>query len=255
MIQIAVLLILGFCLVHLCKMLRLYLVLMEHQIPFGKFVLMYIRTTFVNLVVPFKLGEVYRFASITRLTRVWQVGILSIFLDRFFDIVALLLLLVPIDLVTQGMLSGFTMLVLVIVVVTALIYLCILPSYTYLNHYIIANKTSKRALVALKGLDVIHNWYEFANRLITGRSILIILASLGGWICEAFLLKGFAYFVMHIPFDLSGFGEYIKSIFGVGSNQLLTGYTRLGSIGFFGALVVTHLIYFIYFIGKGRTDK
>ena len=43
------LLLAGFILVHTAKMLRLYLVLMEHKIGFGRFVLLYLKTTLVNL--------------------------------------------------------------------------------------------------------------------------------------------------------------------------------------------------------------
>ena len=50
----------GFIAVHFFKMLRLYLVLMEHRISFGRFILLYLRTTFINLIIPFKLGELYR---------------------------------------------------------------------------------------------------------------------------------------------------------------------------------------------------
>ena len=46
----------GFIAVHFFKMLRLYLVLMEHRISFGRFILLYLRTTFINLITPFKLG-------------------------------------------------------------------------------------------------------------------------------------------------------------------------------------------------------
>ena len=55
----------GFIAVHFFKMLRLYLVLMEHRISFGRFILLYLRTTFINLIIPFKLGELYRIEEIT----------------------------------------------------------------------------------------------------------------------------------------------------------------------------------------------
>ena len=41
-----------FLAVHAAKMLRLYLVLMEHKIGFNRFLLLYCKTTFVNLVIP-----------------------------------------------------------------------------------------------------------------------------------------------------------------------------------------------------------
>ncbi|MBR1691906.1 MAG: flippase-like domain-containing protein, partial [Lachnospiraceae bacterium] len=86
-----------FVLVHLTKMLRLYLVLMEHKIDSKRFVLLYLGTTFVNLIVPYKLGELYRIYKIKKETRHWQVGILSVVIDRFFDILALFFVLLAID--------------------------------------------------------------------------------------------------------------------------------------------------------------
>ena len=50
----------AFVLVHFAKMLRLYLVLMEHELSFGRFVILYMKTTLINLIIPFKLGEIYR---------------------------------------------------------------------------------------------------------------------------------------------------------------------------------------------------
>ena len=50
MIWWTILIVIGFFAVHLFKMARLYLVLMEHKISFGRFVLLYIRTTFINLI-------------------------------------------------------------------------------------------------------------------------------------------------------------------------------------------------------------
>ena len=75
----------GFIAVHFFKMLRLYLVLMEHRISFGRFILLYLRTTFINLIIPFKLGELYRIEEIARVTKIWQVGFLSVLVDRFCD--------------------------------------------------------------------------------------------------------------------------------------------------------------------------
>ena len=92
----------GFIAVHFFKMLRLYLVLMEHRISFGRFILLYLRTTFINLIIPFKLGELYRVEEIARVTKIWQVGFLSVLVDRFFDTLALLCVLLPLDLILRG---------------------------------------------------------------------------------------------------------------------------------------------------------
>ena len=234
-------LIIGFCLVHLCKMLRLYLVLMEHRIGFGRFVLMYLRTTFVNLMIPFKLGEIYCVYSISTMTKVWQVGILSGFLDRFFDLIALVLLLVPFDFMVHGGLTMITFVLVVGIVLLAGIYLCIMPSYTYLNRYIIRHKSSKRAIMALKGLDVVKNWYDFTKNLITGRYSLIILASLAGWSVEVGVLKLFSMY-LGLEFQTGDFGNYIRAIFTAESNELLRTYTVCAAAIIFIVAVIGHVV-------------
>lgn len=237
-------LVVVFCLVHLCKMMRLYLVLMEHRIGFSKFMCMYFRTTFINLIVPYKLGEIYRFVEISKLTNVWQVGILSVFLDRFFDIFALLLVLIPFDLMMHAKLTIVTLVMLAVILVLAAVYLCIMPTYTYLNRYIIRAKTSKRALMALRGLDVVKQWYDFTKNLITGRAPLIILASLAGWILEVGVLKLFAMYFA-VSFEIGDFASYIRAIFVGGTNPILMKYTAGGAVVILAVGILVHMIYFI----------
>ncbi len=241
-------LLIGFGLVHLCKMLRLYLVLMEHKIGFGKFIRMYFGTTFINLIIPFKLGELYRFIRITGLTKVWQVGILSVLIDRIFDMVALLIVLIPFDLLYHGVLTMVTFLLLLVILLFVIIYLSILPTYEYLNHYIIRHKTSKRALLALKVLDVIKAWYDFTRNLITGRSVLITLASLAGWVFEVAVLKVFSMY-LGLQFGMGDFSEYIRAIFSGETNELLKKYTCVGAAIM---LAVTGILYLAYGVKRGR---
>ena len=98
-------LVILFVLVHLAKMARLYLVLMEHKISLRRFILLYCKTTFVNLFIPFKIGELYRIYKIKKETKHWQVGVLSVVIDRFFDILALFLILLPIDIYFKKQIS------------------------------------------------------------------------------------------------------------------------------------------------------
>lgn len=230
----------GFILVHLFKMLRLYLVLMEHRISFGRFVLLYLKTTLVNLIIPFKLGELYRIFCISRETKHWQVGVLSVLVDRFFDTLALCVILLPTDLLIFGRLSFITVLFLAIMVLIVICYLSILPTYKYLNRYIIKRKSSVRAMAALKGLDVVKVWYDFTQDLISGRFALILLFSFAGWAFEIGTIKVLASF-LKLPFSAGDFAAYIQAIFGVGGSELLRPYT-LYSIGIMFVFTVAGMI-------------
>lgn len=217
-----------FLAVHAAKMIRLYLVLMEHKIGFGRFLLLYCKTTFVNLLIPFKAGEIYRIFAIGRDTGVWQVGILSVLIDRFFDIAALLLVLLPLDLVFFGEISLITWIFLGIILMIACIYLSIEPTYRYLNKYIIKEKSSGRSMAVLKGLDVVNDWYEFTKNLVQGRFALIFLASFAGWIFEILALKALAGFLA-VPFGIGSFSEYIRSLFMAGESSIARTYTLVGA--------------------------
>lgn len=261
----------GFVLVHFAKMFRLYLVLMEHKIPFGRFVLLYLKTTLVNFIIPFKIGEVYRFYCISRETKHWQVGILSILVDRFFDILALCAVLIPCDILiarnrvkmmqlTDGMpdrpflpvgvLSDITLLFLAILILIAVCYITVLPTYRYLNRYLIKEKSSQRSLAALKGLDVVKQWYDFTQNLISGRFALIFLFSFVGWIFEIGTLTVLAKYLTK-PFRIADFETYIQAIFGMGTSDLLKPYTLYSVI----LMAVFTLVALIIYIANGILHK
>ena len=238
-----------FLAVHAAKMLRLYLVLMEHKIGFNRFLLLYCKTTFVNLVIPFKIGEIYRIFEIGKETKIWQVGILSVVIDRFFDTVALVLVLLPLDIVFFGKVSMITWVFLGIILVIGCVYLAIPPTYRYLNKHIIMEKNSGRSMVALKVLDVVNDWYKFTSNLVNGRYALISLASFAGWIFEILTLKALAAF-MSISFGAGSFSEYIRSIFGAGESQIVRTYTLIGAGVFLAFSIMGQLIYWVGRKGK-----
>lgn len=233
-----------FLALHTAKMLRLYLVLMEHKIGFARFLLLYCKTTFVNLVIPFKLGELYRIFKIGSETKIWQVGILSVLIDRFFDIAALFVVLVPLDMLFFGEISRIAWVFFAVILVISFLYLAIPSTYRYLNRHIIMERHSKRSMAALTMLDVVNDWYQFTRELIRGRYALIFLASFAGWIFEIFTLKAMAAF-MSIAFDAGSFSDYIQSIFFVGESQIITTYTIMGAVVFLIASVAGVLVCFI----------
>lgn len=246
-----ILIVIGFMAVHIFKMMRLYLVLMEHRIPFGEFLLLYFRTTFVNLVIPFKLGELYRIEEISRKTRVWQVGVLSVLVDRFFDTLALFVLLLPVDLISGHRVSVITGVFFGVLVLAASVYLAIPGSFAYLNRYLIMRKSSVRTMAALKGIDVIKNWYDFTKNLIEGRSMLILFSSFLGWLAEIITLKAIESY-QGMPFGLADFASYIGSVFQAGDNPVKAVYTQIGVIAMAGC---TLLGYLIFIVGKSRRKR
>ena len=147
------------------------------------------------------------------------------------------------------LLSDITVIFLVILIVIVVCYISILPTYRYLNRYLIKEKTSSRSLAALKGLDVVKDWFDFTRKLISGRFALILLSSLAGWIFEVFTIGVLAK-ALSEPFDAMIFINYIQSIFGMGSRYLLSSYTRYSVLLMAVFLLLALLVSFI-----GRCKK
>lgn len=232
----------GFAAVHAAKMLRLYLVLMERKVAFRRFTLLYLKTTFVNLIIPFKLGEIYRVYSISRETGKFQTGLLSVCIDRFFDTVVLLLFLLPVQIFVTERISGVAVVLFAVVVFLLIVYLEFQPVYTYLNRYIILNKKSNRSMVVLKGLEYGRDWYEDVKELVTGRSPLIFLFSCTGWLLELGVLKLLARMSAQ-DFGMDGFIDYIETIFFAGSSRLLEIYTMAGAALLAVAVLLGYILY------------
>lgn len=216
----------GLFVVHALKMMRFYLVLLEQKISIKEFVFLYIKTTFINLLIPFKLGEVYRAFCIVRLTKCTQIGILSVVLDRFFDTFILLLFLIPYDLLILHRITWITGILSIFLLLVMLAYRMFEPTYLYLNEYMIRSSKSKRGIHILSLLEMFREWYDYTKDLIKGRQYLIIFCSALGWIAEVGLLWLISRYYQE-GFRLEKFADYIQSVFSAEKSIIFSAYNRI----------------------------
>ena len=247
-IVVLILILIGFAIVHLIKLMRLYLMVMDQNISFARFVPAYLRTTLVNLIIPYKLGEIYRIGVFARITKSFRVGFFCVLADRFFDTLALVAILIPCKLLMAGHVTAAEVFLAVFLIVVILAYVLLPSSYKYLNRYIITRKTSRRSLRALKGLEAVHEWYLYVQELISGRYGLLMVSSLGAWIAEIAVLFGVA-FLLDMHFDALGFANYISSILSGSTDRLNVIYTIWGA-----AIIAAATLVFtaIYLLGRDR---
>lgn len=227
----------GLFAVHALKMMRFYLVLLEQKISIKEFVFLYIKTTFINLLIPFKLGEAYRAFCVVRLTKCTQIGILSVVLDRFFDTFILLLFLIPYDLLILKRVTWITGILSIFLLLVMLAYRMFEPTYLYLNEYMIRNSKSKRGIYILSLLEMLREWYDYTKDLIKGRQYLIIFCSALGWIAEVgvlWLISGYYQTV----FNLEKFADYIQSIFSSEKSVIFTAYNRISIYMLFALILL-----------------
>lgn len=233
-----------FILVHFFKMLRLYLVLLEQNVPFGRFVYLYLETTCINLIVPFKLGEIYRVLRLSLQTRKFQIGFWSVVTDRFFDLASLLILLALMKLLGAKDTSIILAVLIIVIGSMAFAYMVFPSTYTYLNRYFIMKKSSIRSMTVLRLLDACNDSYSYLKQLVNGRSALMIVCSLLGWGLEGAALAVLSRIIGE-NYGILEYAGYISSIFASDGGRLFDAYLGVGIITIGSAVVLWVIAEFI----------
>lgn len=247
-----VIVLLMFVLVHFVKMMRLYLVFLEEKIELKRFICAYMRTTLVNLIIPFKLGEAYRMYVFSAITRSAYIGIFGVIVDRFFDTMALVILLLLLQLVYPGTVNFVSIILFAGIVTIVCIYLAFMPSYKYLNRYIIMNRSSKRSMAVLKGLEKAKGGYEYIKKLIMGRYAMMSLMSVFAWGLEGVLLMVLAK-AIGVEFKGNDFAQYIASIMSNSYSSSVKSVYTLVSISWMVLFTIISLI--VWGISRGRMNE
>ena len=233
-----------FVILHMAKCLRFYLVLMEQRIQFGRFVRIYLKTTFVNFLLPMKSGELYRIYCFAHETQNVSMGFVSVILDRILDTCVLLLFLVPYDLFVAHKVSKVTVILALIVLIVGAGCVFLYSSYGYLNRFLMIHGTSKRTIYLLQLLENLKMCYDYMAGLLKGRFMLILIFSCIGWISEFIFLKTMAG-MFSIKFQTAQFAEYIGGIFSSDTGMLKNGYVAISALGLLLAILLA-------FVGKRR---
>ena len=76
--------------VYFLKAFRLRLLLAGEKIVLNKYIQVFCKTTIASVLLPFKIGEIFKIYSFARLTKNATKGTTIILLDRFVDTAALL---------------------------------------------------------------------------------------------------------------------------------------------------------------------
>ena len=250
-ILIGAVILIIFILVHLIKMMRLYLIVMDRKVSFDRFVPAYLRTTLVNLVIPYKIGEIYRIVVFSRISGGFKTGFFSVLIDRFFDTLALCLILLPYQILYSGKVAVPTILLAAFVAVIVVTYMVFPASYTFLNRYIITSRDSRRSMMALSALEHVNGWYSYVRNLVTGRYGILFLFSLAAWILEMTVLAGFTRMCQR-SFAVADFGAYIESIVSGRNYDIKMWYTN-ASVAVIAVLTVVFTAR--YLVIRNRTAK
>jgi hypothetical protein len=157
------------------KFFRVYLLIMEKRVPFKRFLKVYLKTMFVSLTVPFKLGEFFRIFCYGHEMKSNIRGLLTVVLDRFFDTIALLSIVCFIELCYLQTFSFLSIGLTLFLGIMMIIYYSFPNLYQYFNTYLVLSVNSIKGLLLLEYLERSLRLYENIVSLIRERVVLIII--------------------------------------------------------------------------------
>lgn len=160
---------------HFLCMFRLYLIFLEKKINFKRFIRVYFKTTLVNSLLPFKIGEIFKLYCFSFETGSYMWGIFGVLIERFFASSALLLIWIPS--VFGNRVSHEMMLLFIIIVSILVLYWIFEPLYRYSNQFLILNTNSRRTPGLLKILEKINWCFLHIKKLLYGRSAVLLVVS------------------------------------------------------------------------------
>lgn len=235
--------ILGLIIIQVLKCLRIYLILLEEKIPIRRFIKLYIKNTFISLVLPFKTGEIFKVICIGNEISNYKVSLLSVLIDRVFDTYVLVMILVPNEILRYNALTGLTLMLLIFISIVTFLYYIFPSFYKYANQFFILNMNSKQSLHILEICEVMNNIYLYIKELVKGRwGVMIIISSLI-WIIEYFVLNVLCK-MLGVSFGIDIFRDYLNEAFLINTSGLLGIYI------FFNALLFALVMLSVY-LGDG----
>jgi len=209
--------VLLFLFLHFIKLIRYYLILSEIQLPLGQYVRLYLQVTLVNIIIPFKLGEIFRFAMVAGQCKSAPLSVLSIISERFFD-TCIIVVMLMIHVVFLGGELAAPLLFLALFVVICFLAYCTYPSTSrYLNRFIVLKPPIRSDVYYLQALDYMDGWYNHEQRIVKDKGWLLLICSMFAWLIEYLFFAALAK-IFNLPFGMDIFSKYISSILTVSSD-------------------------------------
>lgn len=170
--------------IHIFKFIKTYFILLEENLPLSKILSIYLKTTFVTIILPFKLGEIFKAYSYGHEMKNYLKGIIFVLVDKFFDAIIIFSILMGYSLITFSKMSILGWLLFVFILVFLIIYYSFPNTYNYLNKYFINKKQNKRNIIILEILEILNDIYVKAKEMISGRSLILFIITFIYWFCE-----------------------------------------------------------------------
>ena len=218
--EISIIFICSVLFVHAIKALRLYIALYETEISKMEYLKIFCKVTPINIILPFKLGELFRIYCYGYIIKDWPKSTVIILLDRFMDTMALLTILALV-LLKDGELTLFVYMLILFSLFVFLLYKNFPNLYTYWKKYFLTSKADSEKIKALKYMEILNNIYKEIAKIIQGRGIILYILSIFAWFIE---IINFLWLIKINSFEKinNNISEYLFAALNLGQSKELS---------------------------------
>ena len=170
--------------VHFLKAFRLYLALYGSDISASSYAKIYCKVTPVSILLPFKLGELFRMYCYGHQIGNMLKGIVTVLLDRFMDTIALVTMIIVMWLYSGEAIIPLVYLLTVFLIAAVIVFIVFPGLYSYWKKYLLRAKGTPRKLRVLFFLDKMDMVYAEIVNVSKGRGIILYVLSLLAWVTE-----------------------------------------------------------------------
>ena len=222
--------------VYALKAIRLYIIIYGKGMTFNAHIKEFCKTVLVSIIVPFKLGEIFRAYCYSFKIKNALSGISCVIVDRFYDTIALLFLIGIFICLGKMQVTGLLVILLLFSLSIALAFTSFPALYSHWSRYFLAEKASKRTLSYLSFLKKLNTIYQESALLLQGKNLLLFIISIIAWVIEFGSVS-----LLSVVRGLSISGtviEYLNAAMGLGYSQNHWLFVTLSTI----LLLITYMI-------------
>lgn len=172
---------------HVLRWLRLYVILLDFERSLARVAKLYGTLALVGRMIPLKLGEGFRFIELSRTVGNMRTALVVIAIERYFDALTLLWLLLYAFIFDPLIPADTAMLLIVLSVVAilgSLAYRGLSGFARYLRFLAATRSRSEKGIAALRLAGSLDRVAEDVGGILRGRAVILAVLSLAVWAFE-----------------------------------------------------------------------
>lgn len=170
--------------VNFLKYIRLYIVFLGYNIDGKENMVQFSKTVIVSVLLPFKLGDIFRgYCYGTKINNLLR-GFILILLDRVVDTIALITFIIGIKLFFQGSFPMVFIVIFFFCFISVISYYCFPKIFYFWNHYLLKKTATKRIISILQLLNRLNEVYREIEVAISSKMLVLYAISIVSWAIE-----------------------------------------------------------------------